>query len=65
MKIKFCRDMTAQQVKQKIAKHFTDLPAFTYLECDDGYSAHSDTDIDGGKAVNRRGALYICQSTKV
>ena len=65
MKIKFCRDMTAQQVKQKISEHFTDLPGFTYLECDDGYLACSDTDIDGEKAVSRRGALYICQTTKV
>lgn len=44
---------------------FADLDAFTYLECDDGYLDHSDEDINGEKAVNRRGALYVCQSTKV
>lgn len=65
MKIKLSRDMTTQQVKQKITKNFKDLPGFTYLECEDGYLAHSDVDIDGEKAVNRRGALYICQTTKV
>ena len=65
MKIKLNRDMTAQQVTQKITEHFTDLPGFTYLECDDGYLARSDEDIDGEKAINRRGALYICQTSKV
>ena len=65
MKVKLSRDMTAQQVKQKISKTFRDLPGFTYLECEDGYLAYCDVDVDGEKAVNRRGALYICQTAKV
>lgn len=62
-KVKLNRGMTSQQVKQKIADIFSD--SFTYLECDEGYLALSDQDITGEKAVNRRGALYICQCIEV
>lgn len=65
MKLKLNREMTTQQVKLKIAENFKNLPGFTYLECEDGHLAHSDADVDGEKAINRRGALYICQATKV
>ena len=57
--------MTAEQVKQRITENFEDLPGFSYLEVEDGYLARSDTDFNGEKAVNRRGALYICQTNKV
>ena len=65
IKIKLSRDMTAEQVKQRITENFEDLPGFSYLEVEDGYLARSDMDFNGEKAVNRRGALYICQTNKV
>ena len=65
MKVKLHRDMMVVEVRQKVAEKFTDLPGFVFLECEDGCLTRCDVDFDGEKAINRRGALYICRCTKV
>ena len=59
--------MTALQVRKKLAEKFTDLSesGFTYLDREDVCLSRCDADINGEMAIKRRGALYICQCTKV
>lgn len=62
--IRLSRDMSAEEVKGKILQVFN-CTDFTLLECDSSQTLCKcdDQNIDGERAVERKGALYLCENT--
>ena len=63
--LRFTRDMSSSDVKQRIMSVFNLCSEYTVLESDS--SGHnlckcSEQDIDGESVVGRKGSLYICET---
>ena len=63
--VKISRAMGVSDVERVIKRAFKPigLTNFIFLEVDPTghYLSHADTGVDGQHAINRRGALYICE----
>ena len=63
LSLRISRSMSHQEVKNQIIRAFK-MNEFTVLECDStGHNLikAADQTIDGEKAVDRKGALYLCE----
>ena len=64
LSVRFSRSMSAQEVSNQLIRTFK-VASFVVLDCDStGHSLVRCADqlLDGEKAVDRKGALYLCES---